>query len=245
MRRLLFIKPPTGWADFITEIVIVVLGVFLALGAQETVNAWKERNELTEFQSAVDQEIAENLAAYEMRVKQSDCAKDRLDQLDAWQRAWRDGAGPAMLGRIRRPIGYTTSQYVWESGSTSNLKEMPLDQRLSYAAIYANFQTYENLRLREAAAWQSIYGYDQAVSLSGPEVNQLRGLILTVRALSWSIDTNWPALKQLAAKLRIAPGPSDLDSSARAICEVIAFSSAFPPAPPAAPRKPAVPKVDG
>jgi hypothetical protein len=63
MRRLHLIKPPNGWPDFINELVIVVLGVLIALGAQELLNKWNARRDLDEFRSAVDQEIADNLAA--------------------------------------------------------------------------------------------------------------------------------------------------------------------------------------
>jgi hypothetical protein len=224
MRRLPFIKPPTGWPDFITELVIVVLGVFIALAAQEAVNNWNARRDLAEFRSAVDREIAENLAAYEQRTEQSACAGARLDQLEAWQDDWRDGAGPAMLGRIRRPIGYTLSQDVWSSGVAANLREMPLEQRLRYAALYASFQTYENLRLREAAVWQSLYGYDQARSLTSPEVNALRGLILSDRSLAWSIYGNWEELKEQAAAMRITPARYTLDEATRRLCTPIEFT---------------------
>ena len=229
MRRLHFIKPPAGWSDFFTELVIVVVGVFVALGAQEAVNNWNAKRELGDFRSAVDREVAENLAAYERRIQQSSCVNARLDQLEAWQSDWRDGSGPKMLGRIRRPIGYTLGQDVWASGLAENLREMPLEQRLNYAGLYAGFQTYDNLRLREAAVWQSLYAYDQATSLTPPEVNTLRGLILSARSLGWSIDGNWPELKQQATAMGIAPNPYTLDPVAKRVCAEIAFSEAVRP----------------
>ena len=224
MRRLLFIKPPTGWADFVTELIIVILGVFIALGAQEAVNNWNARRDLAEFRSAVDRELAENLAAYEQRMRQAACVSARLDQLEAWQNDWRDGSGPAMIGRIRRPIGYTLGQDVWTSGVAANLREMPLEQRLDYASLYASLQTYDNLRLREAAIWQSLYSYDQARSLTPPEVNALRGLLLSARSLSWSIDGNWVELKRQAADMGITPAPYQLDPVALRLCTPITFS---------------------
>jgi len=224
MRRLPLITPPTGWPEFITELVIVVLGVFLALAAQEAVNNWNARNDLAEFRKAVDQEIAENLSAYELRAAVSPCVNARLEELAAWQKDWRGGSGPPMTGRIRRPIGYTLSQDVWNSGAEANLREMPLKQRLNYASLYAGFQTYENLRLREAAAWQSLYAYDEARSLTTPEVNALRGFLLTARALAWSIDSNWVDLKRQAAAMGIAPARHPLDDSARGVCTPIAFT---------------------
>ena len=230
MRRFSLIQPPTGWPNFVTDLLIVVLGVFIALAAQEAVSGWKARRGLAEFRTAVDREIADNLAAYEQRTDQSRCVNARLDQLEAWQNDWRDGAGPAMLGRIRRPVGYTLSQDVWGSGVAANLSEMPLEQRLNYAALYAAFQTYENLRLREAAIWQNLYGYDQARTLTTQEVNALRGLLLSARALAWSIDGNWVELKQQAAAIGIRPARYTLDDAARRLCVRIDFTRDLQPA---------------
>lgn len=224
MRRLLFIKPPIGWPDFVTELIIVVLGVFIALGAQEAVNTWNARRDLADFRNAVDREVAENLAAYEQRIRQSPCANARLEQLEQWQADWRDGDGPPMSGRVRRPIGYTLSQDVWNSGATANLSEMVLDQRLHYASLYAGFQTYENLRLREAEIWQRLYAYDHATSLTTAEVNALRGLILSARALASSIDGNWSELKEEAKGIGIRPADYVLDPVAMRICERIDFT---------------------
>jgi hypothetical protein len=231
MRRLLLIKPPTGWPDFVTELVIVVLGVVIALGAQEAVSNWNARRDLEEFRRAVDREVAENLAAYEQRVRQSSCANARLEQLEQWQADWRDGVGPAMLGRVRRPIGYTLSQDVWTSGVAANLREMPLEQRLHYAALYAGFQTYENLRLREADIWQRLYAYDHARSLTTSEVNTLRGLILSARALASSIDGNWIELKEEAKGIGISPAQYTVDPVTIRICENIDFIGKAPPGP--------------
>jgi hypothetical protein len=226
MRRLFLIKPPTGWPGFITELIIVVLGVFIALAAQEAVNSWNARRDLGEFRSAVDREIAENLSAYEQRVRQSACAAARLDQLEAWQKTWRSGAGPSMIGRIRRPVEYTVSQHVWNASVAANLKEMPLDERLNYAALYAGFEAYENQRLRDAAIWQEIYSYDQASRLSPPEVNKLRGLILSARGLGSSIDSNWEQLQQQARAMGLAPAKYAMNRSALRLCQPIEFGSA-------------------
>jgi hypothetical protein len=229
MRRLFHIKPPSGWSGFVTELVIVVLGVFIALAAQEAVNAWNARSDLAEFRSAVDREVADNLASYRQRIDQSECAAARLEQLEAWQSDWRDGSGPEMTGRIRRPIGYTTAQDVWSSGVAANLREMPLEQRLNYAALYAGFQNYENIRLREAEIWQKLYAYDHAKTLSPIEVNALRGLILSARALHWSLNGNWEGLERQARAMGLKPSAYTLDPTARRICVPITFAGPVQP----------------
>lgn len=223
MKRFYLIKPPAGWPSFITELAIVILGVLIALGAQQAVDDWGARRNVAAFRQAVDSELAENLSAYEQRILQTPCIVARLDQLEAWQREWRDGHGPAMLGRVRRPIGMTLRRDVWDTGALSIIGEMALDQRLAYGALYSDLQSYDNLRLREAAVWQELYGYDQADRLTPPEVNRLRGLILSARSLDWSISGNWPPFKQEAAKLGLKPAKYVPEPAAQRLCETIEF----------------------
>lgn len=201
----------------------MILGVFIALAAQQAFDDWKDRRDVAAFRQAVDAELGENLAAYEQRVRQGACAKARLDQLEAWQRDWRDGAGPVMIGRIHRPIGYTLRNDVWQTGADSVVGKMPLKERLTYAGLYSGLATYDNLRLREAAIWQQLYAYDQAQTLSEPEVNALRGLILSARALGSSIDGNWQFMKNDAARIGVAVAPYEFDDASMRICGTIAF----------------------
>lgn len=203
--RLRFLKPVNGWAGFLTELAIIVLGVLIALGAQQAVDAWQARRSVADFREALDAELADNLVSYQGRMVQGACLMRRLDQLSAWQRDWRDGGGTALEGEIGRPLAYSLGFSVWRTGATSVAVRMPLKERLAYANLYDALESYDALRNREVAVWQGLFAYDGAARLSPPEVNALRGLILSARSTDRSMRLNWPGIQSDAIKLGIRP----------------------------------------
>ena len=201
--RLRLFKPAQGWSGFFTELAIVVLGVLIALGAQQAVDAWQARRDVADFRAAIDVELADNLQAYQGRMIQGECLARKLDQLADWQRDWRDGDGPALDGEIGRPLAFGLYFTVWRTGAASIAARMALKERLAYAGFYAALEGYDALRYREVEAWQGLYAYDGAARLSPPEVNALRGLILSARSVDRSMRLNWPGIQAAAVALGI------------------------------------------
>lgn len=205
--RRRFLQPAHGWPAFATEITIVVLGVLIALGAQQAVDAWNTRRDVAEFRAALDAELAESLGGYQLRMAQGPCLRSRLAQLEAWQREWRDGDGPALSSTIGRPLAAIPSSSVWRSGAGATAARLPLKERLAYAALYDALDQYQALSLREVSSWQELFAYDQATRLTPAEVNRLRGLILAARSTDRSISLNHPEILASAAQIGVRPAP--------------------------------------
>ena len=62
--RLRLFKPLDGWRAFWGEVGIVVLGILIALGAQQVVEDIRVDGDVQTFRETVDQEIAYNLWVY-------------------------------------------------------------------------------------------------------------------------------------------------------------------------------------
>ena len=74
-------KPLHGWREFAGEVGIIVVGVLIALGAEQLVENWHWRSEVRADRSAPGREMAMNLAnAYE-RFAIDPCLRPRLAQL--------------------------------------------------------------------------------------------------------------------------------------------------------------------
>jgi len=204
--RLGRLSPAHGWQSFWTEIVVVVLGILIALGAQQTVDWWNARRDTAEFRAALNDELGYNLARYRERVKQAECTTRRLDELEAWWREWRDGNGPGIEGSLGRPLAYPPSRVVWLSGAENITKNMPLEERNGYAALHDGAVDYVELALIELAVWRDLQAYDSATQLSPEEVNRLRGLILSARSIDRSMRGNASgAIEGAAQMLRVKP----------------------------------------
>jgi hypothetical protein len=63
-------KPLHGWREFFGEVGIIVVGVLIALSAEQVVEAIHWQKEVSEFRQAEDAELANNLAAFRYRLLQ-------------------------------------------------------------------------------------------------------------------------------------------------------------------------------
>ena len=77
-------KPLHGWRAFFGEVGVVVLGVLLALGAQQLVQDFQIRSDVREFRTTIDREIGMNVYALDLRASQFGCDRQRLAELTKW-----------------------------------------------------------------------------------------------------------------------------------------------------------------
>ena len=74
-------KPLHGWREFVGEVGIIVLGVLIALGAEQAVEGVHDRFVAGESRHNVREEVAFNLGFWRSRLEQSPCIASRLSQL--------------------------------------------------------------------------------------------------------------------------------------------------------------------
>src|ERR1700751_6074878 len=77
-------KPLHGWREFAGEVGIIVIGVLIALGAEQVVESFHWRHEVGETRKALDAEPARDMAGFDWRWKQRPCGHQRLAELDRW-----------------------------------------------------------------------------------------------------------------------------------------------------------------
>ena len=80
-----------GWRVFAGEVGVIVLGVLLALGAQQVVEDINMRSDVRELRRTIDHEIGLNLYVYQVRSLGSACNEKRIKELIAWVEAAREG----------------------------------------------------------------------------------------------------------------------------------------------------------
>lgn len=202
--RLRFFTPVNGWSGFLTELVIVVLGILIALAAQQAVDNLRWRGEVKEFRAAMDNELGYNLGAYRDRLKQSACIKRRLDQLDQWQRGLQSGARLPLTSRIGRPTTTTLRSSVWQSRTADVMSHVGLENRLAYASLYDAFAGYQDIGDRERQLWSELLDFEGAAQLDRKDLTRLRGLIERGRLNARLVDGNWRTTARDSAAIGIA-----------------------------------------
>lgn len=139
-----------GGREFLKEVGIIVLGVFIALFADQLGQRYDWRLRVAEAREALDREIAEAAGTAQERIAYSACANRRLDELHNLVM----NAGPA----IERPLivsRYHTvvrpwSEDIWETMIAAGVMEhMPHNELLRYAAIYDLISDIRQQQLRE------------------------------------------------------------------------------------------------
>ena len=201
-------KPLHGWREFVGEVGIIVVGVLIALGAQQLVETANWRHEVAGFRDAVRDELEENLDTYPSRARQEACIHARLDELQQWLDGWRSGRGVKLTGPIGIAASRSIRTSVWNSTDPAVLGHVPRDERIGYSFLYNEFANNEVHRLDEREAWIELAGFDGATMLDHQDQMRLQTLLARARLRDQRIQINAGRfLKRAASEYGLVPKP--------------------------------------
>ncbi|MCL6699625.1 hypothetical protein LZ496_12635 [Sphingomonas sp. NSE70-1] len=151
-------RPLHGWRKFAGEVGIIVLGVLLALGAEQLAQTVHIRSDTAEAFEAVKSELALSAGVYEERVAQQPCLDQRLKQLGLVVSAARQshslpdvgwiGGGPAI-----RPI----QSVAWSSAMSGGLVErFPKLERDRMRLHYSQSENFHSDVDDERVMWATL-----------------------------------------------------------------------------------------
>lgn len=176
--------PIQGWRRFAGEVGVIVLGVLIALGAQQTVEAINNRSKLAQSEDALAAEVAKNAARAVVRLRMTECVDRRLDQLGEWlDRAAEARRLPrlAPFGRVR--------QVPLTSASWASFVVSPLATSLPQASLRSLRETYRYTEWLQEAQDSELASWDVLWTMVGPgrrlsavEEPQLRQAITSARS---------------------------------------------------------------
>lgn len=150
MFRLFKLNPPNGWNAVAWETAIVVLGVVIALGAQQAVETLRWRDEVRRTEKALTIEIAESIVHASERQIISRCLSDRLTfligKVSSNKGPWKGDPMPLQQRSFAvksAPAAYRTpnrkwNDNVWEAAQNSGVfNHMPRERVAAFSKIYA------------------------------------------------------------------------------------------------------------
>ena len=106
-------KPLHGWREFVGEVGIIVIGVLIALTAEQVVETINGDAQVREFRGAVDDELAYDMGAYQQRLMLGSCVRARLLELDRVIASGRAGRPIHLHGLSRWPVSFSLRTSVW------------------------------------------------------------------------------------------------------------------------------------
>jgi len=129
-------KPLHGWREFAGEVGIIVIGVLIALAAEQVVEDWQWHRKVEVVRKSLMGELANDRGRWEVNMAEAKCAVTYLDRLDRW--AQRSAPAP--------PVQYgdePAGSFFWMHWANWNLAtgsqtldHFPIDEQIALAALY-------------------------------------------------------------------------------------------------------------
>jgi hypothetical protein len=214
-------KPLHGWREFAGEVGIIVIGVLIALGAEQVVETIHWRHEVSLFRNSVDHEMANNLGTYTYRMKENACVDARLRDLDRLLASWRAGHPLALTGPIGAPSSLSLETSVWQSRDANIVTHMPMRERMAIGRMYDEFANNEEHRLDEREAWLELGEFNGASDLDHADLMRLQGLINRARYRQAHITLNAMTYLKRASGIGVKPIWNDFPPADLGICKPI------------------------
>ena len=154
MFRLLRLKPPHGWSAVVWELAIVTLGVLIALAAQQTVEALRDRRIAAETRADVTDELNSDLMSMVLRQSSEPCIERRLTELRAIMAEWEK------TGKFKTPkwvaqtpvIEMELSRYD-AALSAGRLALLSGEEQYRMGAVVARIRKFDEWQIQERVPW--------------------------------------------------------------------------------------------
>ncbi|HZC38451.1 MAG TPA: hypothetical protein VE221_07230, partial [Sphingomicrobium sp.] len=114
-------KPLHGWRAFVGEVGIIVIGVLIALGAEQVMETVHGRTELREAEAAMTSELVDDdLPQAYTRAAMFGCYADQLDGVEKAVTAG-DRAKVLQLAKAYQPVVRTWDDEAWKAAMASQV----------------------------------------------------------------------------------------------------------------------------
>jgi hypothetical protein len=180
-------KPLHGWREFVGEVGVIVLGVMIAIGLDQAVEAMHWRGEVRDASAAIQEDMGQSNRAFAYRVAAHDCIARRLATLnEIIERAAKHQPVP-MLGEVIPDIGNALFKNAWEtSRSAQTLTHFNHDTLRLYGSYYVGLDSVQTFMGHEVDDWGVLKILQGDPGRLGP--TDISGLRIAIRHASFEND---------------------------------------------------------
>jgi hypothetical protein len=202
-------KPVHSWREFAKEVGIIVLGVLIALAAEQLVEMLRWRGAVSAGREALHREIAFDDGYFRDRLTTATCMDRRLAAITALIAAAANGKPPAGLGEpsFMGP-GRLTLVAEWNAEQASQtLTHFPRGELSKLGAWYDQLQTMRGWIEQEEVAWAQLGTLTLKGPLGAQDVALLRQDLQTARYLEFLMVLNASRELDRGRELGVTPDP--------------------------------------
>ena len=197
--------PSRGWRAFAGEVGTIVLGVLLALAAQELVQSWHWRSEVRKTRQALDAELARDLAAFNYRYRHKACIAERLAEVKRWADSLAQGKPLPLKHEIAEPPYYSTRTAAWEITDGEIAARIPLQAKLSYAGLYDGLRKFDEAKNDESLAWSTLNEYESATRADPADLRAIKRALKDIEDVNTILEPFRSAFARFSGELGIKP----------------------------------------
>ena len=170
-------KPWHGWREFAKELGTIVVGVLIALGAEQSVEWLHRQTEVRETREALRDEMSLNLRNIEYSQVEDRCTDGHW----AGWLGWALGAPkPRFTTRgVFPPLAFSA----WDVAKGGALAHMPLRERLADTHLYNDLVALQRIKDRDAELRTAFTGYRVYDRLTPAEADQIVPTIVAERTV--------------------------------------------------------------
>ncbi|HEX6784909.1 MAG TPA: hypothetical protein VF098_09700 [Sphingomicrobium sp.] len=147
-------KPLHGWRQFSGEVGIIVIGVLIALAAEQVVETLHWRSEVAAERNSLNQEALDMLGAIETRRAQQACVDRRLAEISDIFRRHERGERFQAAAAVGRPSWASATRGTWQIALAGQaLSHMSHDEKLGFSNAFGSFDYWDRATAAESEPW--------------------------------------------------------------------------------------------
>ena len=147
-------RPTKGWRVFAGEVGVIVLGVLIALAAQQIVESFNERREAADTRAAMVAEIEETLAVLELRKAAQPCVDKRLEELRTIVEEWGRTKRFSTPHWVAQPPWFVIDNLRFDAAqSAGRLALMSGDEQYRFGLVTGSLRSFRDIQAGEMDAW--------------------------------------------------------------------------------------------
>ena len=157
MFRLVKVAPSHGWNAVGWELGIVVVGVLIALGAQQIVESLYWRGKVATERRALLREAQDTYDSIALRWAQQRCVDKRLAEIAIVLERHRRGENLGIVNKVGLPTRQTATRGTWQIAIAGQaLSHMTNDEKLKLSDHFLGFDLWDQAGAAEREAWLRI-----------------------------------------------------------------------------------------
>ena len=155
-------KPWHGSREFLKEVGTIVLGVCIALAAEQAVEAWHEAQLAREAKAAIRAEMTGDVARVQYRMATQGCIQKRIEEINTLLAGWGDGKEIPAGMEIGQPGDVLFTDLRWQANLNSGRfsREAESDQA-AQTAFYNMLRIIGDSEQDEHPTWDQLRVLDQ------------------------------------------------------------------------------------